>query len=175
MMENRIKALPTWYREIRFRSKLEASWAKYLDSIGVKWIYEPQGYELSSGAWYLPDFYLPEADAYLEVKGQLDDESLQKGSCFARDIRKPVHFALPNGDMVVCYDDEDEGTYNWQRLGKAGYNFVRCRKCGHVFIWPSWALWFCTACGTYHDDNGLDWLWEDWRATTQIDVRRRGR
>ena len=169
-----IRALPTWYGGICFRSKLEASWAKYLDSIGVKWIYEPQGYELSSGAWYLPDFYLPEADAYLEVKGQLDDESFQKGSCFALDIGKPVHFALPMGAMAVCY--EDEGMYNWfGNEDMSDYLIGRCHQCGRVMLIPRWATYDCPFCGVHGGDDGFDWLSKDWRATTQIDVRRRGR
>jgi hypothetical protein len=168
-----IRALPTWYGGICFRSKLEASWAKYLDSIGVKWIYEPQGYELSSGAWYLPDFYLPEADAYLEVKGQLDDESFQKGSCFARDIGKPVHFALPMGEMAVCYEDEE--AYRWEIDEVGNYMISRCHKCGRVWIKPLWDYWGCSFCGWYDGDSGFDSLCRDWTAATQIDVRRRGR
>lgn len=64
-----MQALPLTYAGREFRSRLEADWSATLDSIGVAWDYEPQGYELSDGSWYSPDFYLPRTRTYLEVKG----------------------------------------------------------------------------------------------------------
>ena len=64
-----IKAIQTRYKGYHFRSRLEARWAVFFDCIGVKWLYEPQGFTLKSGENYLPDFYLPEIDTWLEVKG----------------------------------------------------------------------------------------------------------
>jgi hypothetical protein len=40
-MEYTIKAHPTTYRDVRFRSRLEATWAAYFDLAGVAWEYEP--------------------------------------------------------------------------------------------------------------------------------------
>jgi hypothetical protein len=36
-----IEAKPTPYRGVMFRSKLEATWARFFDAIGVEWEYEP--------------------------------------------------------------------------------------------------------------------------------------
>lgn len=63
-----IQAIETSYAGCRFRSRLEARWAVYLDKCGIKWEHEPEGFKLESGEWYLPDFYLPGEDAWLEVK-----------------------------------------------------------------------------------------------------------
>jgi hypothetical protein len=52
-----IKAIETHYAGCRFRSRLEARWAVFLDQLGIKWDYEPEGFELQSGR-YLPDFWL---------------------------------------------------------------------------------------------------------------------
>lgn len=69
-----IQAIETHYAGCRFRSRTEARWAVFFDSLGVAWEYEPQGYELPSGP-YLPDFWLPTVEAekaaggtYFEVK-----------------------------------------------------------------------------------------------------------
>lgn len=72
-----MKAIETEYKGYRFRSRLEARWAVFLDSIDARWDYEPEGYELPSG-WYLPDFFVhyrddhrnqyPGAGAFLEIK-----------------------------------------------------------------------------------------------------------
>lgn len=66
-----IPAIETEYAGHRFRSRLEARWAVFFDAMGIKWIYEPQGYELGNGQKYLPDFWLPGAfnSCWVEVKG----------------------------------------------------------------------------------------------------------
>lgn len=51
-----IKAIETVYRGYRFRSRLEARWAVFFERLGMNWQYEPEGFELPSGDWYLPDF-----------------------------------------------------------------------------------------------------------------------
>lgn len=50
------KPIPTKYKGYIFRSRLEAKWAVFLDALGVKYEYEPEGFVLPSGKWYLPDF-----------------------------------------------------------------------------------------------------------------------
>lgn len=62
-------AIETEYAGHRFRSRLEARWAVFFDKLGVKWLYEPQGYELGNGQRYLPDFWLPDLGVWAEVKG----------------------------------------------------------------------------------------------------------
>lgn len=63
-----IKALPTTYNGVQFKSRTEARWAAYFDLMDVEWRYEDEAYLLPSGG-YLPDFYLPLHDCYAEVKG----------------------------------------------------------------------------------------------------------
>lgn len=67
--EYAIKAIETVYAGCRFRSRLEARWAVFFDTLGVKWLYEPQGYVLGNGETYLPDFWLPKLQLWVEVKG----------------------------------------------------------------------------------------------------------
>lgn len=80
-----IKAIETHYAGCRFRSRLEARWAVFLEHMHIEWQYEAQGFEcgprvsLTTGseAWptwgYLPDFWLPEQKTFIEVKGSLTD------------------------------------------------------------------------------------------------------
>ena len=65
-MKNR--AIKTHYADCRFRSRLEARWAVFFDALKIKWQYEPEGYILPNGRWYLPDFYLPQVWMFAEVK-----------------------------------------------------------------------------------------------------------
>lgn len=55
---NGLKAIETEYKGYRFRSRLEERWAVFFDACGVKWEYEPEGYDLGDGTYYLPDFLL---------------------------------------------------------------------------------------------------------------------
>lgn len=63
-----IHPIETYYAGHKFRSRLEARWAVFFDTMNVEWVYEPDGFMLSNGIQYLPDFYLPRMDWYAEVK-----------------------------------------------------------------------------------------------------------
>ena len=60
-------AIETDYNGYKYRSRLEARWAVAFDKMGIKYEYEPEGFE-NNGVAYLPDFYLPESNLYAEVK-----------------------------------------------------------------------------------------------------------
>lgn len=62
-----LKAIETRYQGYRFRSRLEARWAVFFDTIGVRWVYEQEGFDLD-GEWYLPDFWLPDLKIWVEIK-----------------------------------------------------------------------------------------------------------
>jgi hypothetical protein len=71
-----IQAIETVYRGHRFRSRLEARWAVFFDAVGIRYEYEPEGFEIST--WdgdkrYLPDFRLTDLGTWVEVKGWLGD------------------------------------------------------------------------------------------------------
>ena len=73
-----IRAKPTKYRGIQFRSKLEAQWAWILDNYcrDLNWDYEPDPYSTPWG-WYSPDFIVrersrpdrPPIEIFMEIKG----------------------------------------------------------------------------------------------------------
>lgn len=63
-----MKAINTEYSGYLFRSRLEARWAVFFDTLGWEYKYEPEGFILSNGTPYLPDFYLPEINTWVEVK-----------------------------------------------------------------------------------------------------------
>lgn len=64
-----ISAKPSEYRGIQMRSRLEVSFAKYLDRMGETWTYEPTIYG-PVGRGYLPDFEIVSAvrPTFIEVK-----------------------------------------------------------------------------------------------------------
>lgn len=67
-MSGVLRAIPTRYKGILFRSKLEADWAITLDELGIEWEYEREG-RYWGEVYYAPDFWLPDTQQWLEVKG----------------------------------------------------------------------------------------------------------
>lgn len=53
-----IQAIPTRYRDVLFRSRLEARWAVFFELAGIPWAHEPTGYRVGGLGPYLPDFHL---------------------------------------------------------------------------------------------------------------------
>ncbi len=62
-----IRAIDTEYNGYFFRSRLEARWSIFFEKAGIKYRYEPEGVNLD-GVRYLPDFFLPELNFWVEVK-----------------------------------------------------------------------------------------------------------
>lgn len=88
-----MKAIETRYKGYRFRSRLEARWAVFFDTLGIRWEYEPEGFELD-GVRYLPDFWLPDLNAWFEVKGERPSGiELEKASRLTTGSERPVFIA----------------------------------------------------------------------------------
>lgn len=73
-----IQAIETLYKGYRCRSRLEARWLYFLDLIGMRYEYEPQGF-CADGIWYLPDIYIPAYHTFIGVKNEsvYEDEDLR--------------------------------------------------------------------------------------------------
>lgn len=101
-----IRSIWTTYKGITYRSRAEARWAVFFDKMGIEAAYEPEGFVLPSGACYLPDFYLPGYDTYVEVKGVLYENNMEKGRELAIATKKTVMFC--QSDMHYEFFNERE-------------------------------------------------------------------
>lgn len=91
-----IKAIETVYNGYKFRSRLEARWAVFFDTLGIEYEYEAQGYELQLAGDYLPDFWLPKQGCWLEVKGVRPERGPELDKAYA----KPRALAYESGIQV---------------------------------------------------------------------------
>lgn len=84
---------------IWMRSSYEVAYALYLDEHKIKWIYEPPPFELGDTS-YIPDFYLPEYDIYIEIKGYMRKDAEYKLKLF-KETYPTIHLdILTRNDLV---------------------------------------------------------------------------
>lgn len=132
-----IKAIPTVYKGVEFRSKLEAQWAKWLTAMKIAWAYEPEGYEFEDGTRYLPDFYLCDAKEFFEVKGVMTDKDMNK-------IQKmlyngyPIAVGYANGEFrspsFPFYASKKDKTLRFE-LSQPDYSSLCiCKNCGSIIF-----------------------------------------
>lgn len=131
-----IRAIETNYRGFKFKSRLEARWAIFFDALDIKWEYELEGYKLSDGQWYLPDFYLPyfNGGVYVEVKP--DDNYDNKAKQFSIDSKNAILMAVGCPELKIYTlffgDKVEEVVFSSEYINgghKDEYRF---------FYWPGW-------------------------------------
>lgn len=78
------KRIQFLYNNIRFRSNWEILTAKYFDFNDIKYEYEPKVFIIDDNMTYRPDFYLPEFNKWVEVKGYYTENFIFKFNAFKR-------------------------------------------------------------------------------------------
>lgn len=140
MVNVMIQAIQTTYKGYRFRSRLEARWAAFFDSLGLKWQYESEGFDLD-GIWYLPDFWIEDWNCFVEIKPyEMDEDEFEK--CRRLFIGSQKLVLVIQGDpwpdeyflnmfcwLHGCEDNEDPDFYSVIEC-----EFGRCRKCDCLYF-----------------------------------------
>lgn len=108
----RIKPIETEYNGYRFRSRLEARWAVFFDALGVRYEYEPEGFELPSGKLYLPDFRV-------RCNGV-------RGFCSSYDARDLCGCCRHNGGYLDSYAYQGDCPHALNAVGDADCNGQCC-------------------------------------------------
>ena len=125
----RTRAIETVYKGYRFRSRLEARWAVFLDALEIEWEYEKEGYELPLGR-YLPDFWLPRLECFAEVKQKLfTTEEYQKCvqlpfPCLLLDVEHPTgqpYYVAGLSEEFAPYSQHMKDGYGWVILSQSTY------------------------------------------------------
>jgi hypothetical protein len=148
MIATSCKAIETRYKGYRFRSRLEARWAVFLDALGIRYEYEKEGFDLGDAGYYLPDFWLPDVfgGLWVEIKPVAPtDEEVRKmealtaitGDNGVFRVGDPaLHVLRAQGDRQAD-DAIDYDSLSWYADGMqqdVGYEFCECPWCGKVGI-----------------------------------------
>ena len=150
-----IKAIDTVYNGYKFRSRLEARWAVFFDEIGVEYRYEPEGFDLD-GVWYLPDFYLPGLEKWVEVKPyEPTEEEVNKCALLAAATGKEVWLTF--GEIPYPEPGYGDDCSGYVITGVGYYDnlywFCTCHLCGKIGIQFE-GRGARIPCGCDHSDHG---------------------
>lgn len=150
-----IRPIETEYDGRRFRSRGEARLAVFWNEIGVRYSYEQEGYRLSNGRLYLPDFWIPEWDAFVEMKPNVKSE-IEDGRRAAKQL------AADSGKLVLLFVGELGDHSYWvepypDETGVLRNSYCDCRKttylCDHDLYLPKFCPCFCLG---WHLDTGTE-------------------
>lgn len=162
-----MKPINTVYGGYRFRSRLEARWAVFFDALGLAYDYEKEGFELD-GDRYLPDFWLPDLECWIEVKADFPDERSRRVAAKLRDASGyPVVILAGKigGHLNLCFAndmaDSAGGPSEWAVM------WAVCRMCSqptlswgderHAIVGPDWLSIKGNICRTPADAPG-EWF-----------------
>ena len=160
-----MKIIETSYNGYRFRSRLEARAAVLMDEAKIKYVYEPEGFVFEDGTTYLPDFYLPDMDTYLECKGVMHDKDMHKIMMLAKETGKEIIIFEPDLAPLIGFYSDDVSFYfpnedHREDLIIEDAFIGKCHKCKRVFFGSINGSWLCRCCGYYDGDSGFDWLFD---------------
>lgn len=153
-----LRPIETVYNGYHFRSRLEARWAVLFDTAGVAWEYEKEGFRFGRES-YLPDFWLPKPQVWVEVKGQEPNERERRvAQLLANGSERPV--AVVNGQWNDWYGGDyplSVGQLFWPHgvVGRKGPAHERASlfHCEHCDNFAIQSLhdddWHCYECGEF--------------------------
>lgn len=136
--------IPTKYDGYKFKSRIEARWAVFFNELGISYEYEKEGFVLSDGVCYLPDFWIPNMKCWVEIKGQeptgLEEWKCQELAKLGHDvylisgpIPNPVDKLYGNTTMFEYWEKEGHpGAYK-RYFGDGGWDYqywwCTCPEC----------------------------------------------
>jgi hypothetical protein len=94
-----------YYKEIRMRSSWEKKFAELCDENNIKFEYEPKWFKLWTGRRYLPDFYLPEKDLWIEIR----PKCYQNQELHMRGVELGINFKVLDKKQFGDFFKEKEG------------------------------------------------------------------
>lgn len=132
-----IKVIPTAYKGVTYRSRTEARWAVFFEAMGWPFTYEAEGANLD-GEWYLPDFWLPAFQTFVEIKGAdpTDDERRLAAKLHDAPGKRVLLIAgAPGRDTHKVWDWRDGKQQNIDdEYGPFVGSLRSCRRCDRTVV-----------------------------------------
>jgi hypothetical protein len=156
-----VAAITTVYQEIRFRSRLEATWAAFFDLVGWHWTYEP--FDLDG---YIPDFtlnfakpLLVEVKPFAPGKEDLWDVVAERISKVWDKEILLLGYDVWKGEYdepVIGYLIANEWIDNDHEVYCDESRIIHCLRCGKDSLNATYGWWACRRCLQYSYDSDVD-------------------
>mgnify|MGYP001465051935 CR=1 FL=1 len=88
------------YNNINFRSNWEVNLAKILEELNINYEYEKHKIKMDNNKHYIPDFYLPKYNTFVEVKGCMDEYSIYKYKQMKKQNKNIIHIMSNDNDKI---------------------------------------------------------------------------
>ena len=168
-MRRNIKPIPTKYKGVTFKSRLESRFAEWCHTHNHRWMYEPEALgDFSQG--YVPDFYLPESKLIVEIKPPffvdetykmdllLNASEFNKFSLVVASMESELsvlRYSESLDDDALSFEAEINSEFkrSWDICGQITAGF--CKKCGSLHFY-GYGSWKCRGCGYYDGDQTHD-------------------
>lgn len=149
-----IPAIPTTYRGVLMRSRLEAKWAAFYDLVQWRWAYEP--IDLNG---YIPDFVLEfHRPMLVDIKPSLELTALaERAHALAATIQWKGEL-ITSGALLMDMDDTlpcaGRLVERYDQTLSVGLAIIfRCLSCNGISIRSHDGSWRCRLCDAY-EGNG---------------------
>lgn len=135
--------------KIKLRSGYEVMYALYLNKKNIQWEYEPKCFILKNGMRYTPDFYFPQQNKWIEIKGQLKKSHIIKMKEFRNQGNKLTLIQIKKLQRVFGM------SYSGfrKRWDNGYYSSKTCYDCGYIHqsLKENDREWDCPICNVNHD------------------------
>jgi len=149
------KGIPTLYKGINFRSRLEARCARLLDEMKLKREYESKAFVLENGKELWPDFFLPELNTWVETKGMITESDIEDFIDFSEEFGYEEVGAetgvvlLSNDEAVFLHGNfvfnDGTGAPDLEKL-----SLGKCSECGSYFFAGEEGSYHCRKCKAHN-------------------------
>lgn len=157
-----VKSIPTVYRGVRLKSRLEADATFLLDRLDLSWEYEPQSFLLPNGTHYMPDFWVPAIKLWVECRGYESPHGEDQIKGFTRLVQgnepeqgNPVH----GSDYLVLTTQKPPSfyeSYDWLGTGGGDAAVARCTECHRWYFLSPEGAYRCRYCSAWDGDHCLE-------------------
>ena len=96
-----------------FFSRWEANFARILNLLRVKWVFQPETFNLETQR-YTPDFYLPDYRSYIEIKNFLSNYSLNRDQEFRKLYPDKNLILILKDNYIKLQEDFSPLIENWE-------------------------------------------------------------
>jgi hypothetical protein len=142
------QVIETLFEGTLFRSRMEARWAVFMHAAQIPYVYEPEGFYLDDGISYLPDFWIPCIESYLEIKPAYPtDKEKEKGSRLVGFTKHNLYFFFETPEnpwtsssyqtsdsALVCGWSPGDDDYPPTPWWDMGYDWCECPHCHAIGI-----------------------------------------